>query len=173
MPTYNGSSWHLFNSFRKWIADGTFDLDAASAVSLYVSLHTSALVPAATLTVKADMAALPGGAGEVANGAGGIYVTGGKQLTPYTWDYLSAQVPEQVKLAGPNLAWAVSSGSLAAMYAVLRVSGTVNGRVDPLVGWAALDETTVPGVPSTVTTSSGQTLTLSNPNGIILLYGGN
>lgn len=168
MASFTGSAWHFFNSFRLWESDGTFDMDLdASTPSLWVSLHTSVWTPDVTKTVKADLT------NEVANGAGGIYVTGGKVLTGATFTQQSPTNPEQVKLTAPSLSWIVASGSLAAMYAVIRLEGTRNSHVNPLVAYCALDNTTVPGTPSTVTTASGSTLTLAFPSGIYVKLGGN
>lgn len=166
MATFNGSTWHFFDTFRLWEGDGTIDMDTDE---LWVTLHTSAWTPDKTKSLLTDLT------NEVANGAGGIYVTGGQKLTSVTFAQQGPTTPEQVKLAAANAAWAVSSGSMAAMYAVIHnhAAATRNGHANPLVAYCSLDDTTVPGTPTTVTTSSGQTLAVSSPSGIYIKLGGN
>lgn len=161
MPTYAGSAWKFFNSFRLWEGDGTLDMDLDA---LWVSLHTSLWTPDVTKTVKADLN------NEVANGAGGIYVTGGLQLTGRSFAQDSS-TPSMVKLTANALSWAASGGSLDAMYAVLRAEVVRNGHTNPLIAYCALNNTG--GTPATVSTASGQTLTLSFPNAIFYKQGGN
>lgn len=141
----------FFQSFRKWIADGTFDLDAGT---FKVSLHSSSYTPnAATQSVGADLT------NELATANG--YTAGGATLGSVTW----VQAGGTVTWDAADTAWSAAGGSLVARYAVIRAVGTLNGRVDPLVAYILLDIT-----PADVTTTTGNTLTLQwNGSGIFAL----
>ena len=61
--------------------------------------------------------------------------------------------------------WTASGGSIVARRAVIRVVGTINSQVDPLIASILLDTT-----PADVTTTTGNVLTLAwNASGIFTL----
>lgn len=141
----------FYQTFRKWIGDGTFDLDANT---FKVTLHTSTYTPnAATQSVYADLT------NELSTANG--YTNGGFTLTGVTWTQSGATITFDAN----DAAWTASGGSITARYAVIRASGTLNTHVDPLVAYILLDTT-----PADVTATSGNTLTLQwNASGIFTL----
>ena len=119
-----------------------------------LSLHTSSWTPAnSTNEVFADCTNELG----TANGytAGGITL-GSIALT---------QTSGVVKFTCAAAVWTASGGSIPAWrYGVVRASGTLNGKVDPIVGYF-LGDSTPADVPATTT---GNTLTVTpNASGIL------
>lgn len=139
----------FYTSFKKWMADGTFDLDTNT---FKVSLHTSSYSPnASTHTVYADLTnELP-----TANG----YTNGG-QTVAATWTGTST-----VTFDLADADWTASGGSITARYAVIRASGTLNGHVDPLVAYVLLDS-----APADVTaTDTNHLIVQWNASGVFTL----
>jgi hypothetical protein len=132
----------LFNSFKADIGNGTFDMDANSFV---VTLHTSSFTPALTMAVSADLT------NEVANGNG--YTTGGVALTSPTFTQTSGTAAFKT---GNNPSWTGSGAGFTARYYVLRANGTLNGKVNPLIGYGLLDS-----APADVSFAAGNTVTLT------------
>lgn len=141
----------FYQSFRKYVGDGTFDLDANT---FKVTLHTSTYTPdAAAHTVYADLT------NELSTANG--YTNGGATLGSVTW----TQSTVTLTFDAADTQWTASGGSIVARYAVIRASGTLNTHVDPLVAYVLLDTT-----PADVTTTTGNTLTLQwNASGIFTL----
>lgn len=138
----------FYQSFRKYIGDGTFDMDTDS---FKVSLHNSTYTPnSATHTVYADAT------NELATANG--YTNGGAALASVTFTQSGATVT----FDAADTVWNATPGSIVARYAVIRKDGTANARVSPLVAYILLDTT-----PADVTTTSGNPLTLVwNASGI-------
>ena len=141
----------FYNTFRKWIADSTFNL---SGGTYKVSLHTSSYAPSATTqSVYADLTNELG----TANG----YTSGGFSLVSPTW----TQTGASVAFTSNNPSWTASGGSIVSRFLVLRGVGTLNGHVDPLICWVLMDTT-----PADITVSNGNTLTIQwNASGIFTL----
>ena len=138
----------FYNSFREYVADGTFDLNTDT---FKVTLHTSTYTPNATThTVYADLT------NELSTANG--YTNGGATLGSVVWTPSGATV----KFDAADTVWTASGGTITARYAVIRKSGTANARVDPLVAYILLDTT-----PADVSATTGNTLTLQwNASGI-------
>lgn len=141
----------FYQTFRKWIGDGTFDMDTDT---FKVTLHTSTYTPnAATHTVYADLT------NELSTANG--YTNGGATMASVTFSQSGATVTWDAA----DTAWNALGGSIVARYAVIRKSGTANARVDPLVAYILLDTT-----PADVTTTTGNALTLVwNASGIFTI----
>jgi hypothetical protein len=132
----------LYNSFKEYLGDGTFDMNTNT---FKVQLHSSTYVPALTHAVLADLT------NEVANGNG--YTTGGFTLTTPAY----AQTAGVAKWStGNNPSWTGSGAGFAARYAVFLASGTLNGRVSPLIGYMLLDS-----APADVSFAVGNTVTIT------------
>ena len=146
------SALTFFQTFRKWMADGTFDLDGSTFKAM---LLTSSYTPnAATQSVKADIVA-----NEVANGNG--YTTGGVTLTSVTWTQSGATCT----FDAADVSWTGASSGFNARYLVIYASGTLNTHVDPLVGYMLLDS-----APADVSFAAGNTVTVVwNAAGIFTL----
>ncbi len=141
----------FFNSFKEYVADGTFDLNTDTFVA---TLHTSTFSPnVSTMTVAADLT------NEVANGNG--YTTGGNTLAGVTY----AQTAGTGKFDANDTAWTGASAGFVARYLVIRKNGTANARVNPLVGYMLLDS-----APADVSFAAGNTVTVVwNAAGIFTL----
>lgn len=141
----------FYQTFRKWMADGTFDLDANT---FKVTLHTSTYTPnAATQSVYADLT------NELSTANG--YTNGGATLGSVTWTQSGATIT----FDAADTAWNIVTASITARYAVIRASGTLNTHVDPLVAYILLDTT-----PADITVTPGNSLTLQwNASGIFTL----
>lgn len=145
------SALTLFESFREYLADGTFDLNSNTFAA---TLHTSTWVPSASGdAVSADLT------DECANANG--YLTGGVTLTGVVWTRTGATV----KFDANDVAWTGSGAGFVARYLVLRAVGTLNARVNPLVGYMLLDS-----APADVSFAAGNTVTVQwNAAGIFTL----
>ena len=147
------SSATAFNSFKLNIARA---VDLSTPATLKLTLHTSSYTPnAATQAVYADLS------NELATGFG--YTNGGLTLSSVAWN-LSGAI---ATLSAANAQWTASGGAIPAFrYGVLRLSGTFNTLVDPLMAYI-LGDTTPADIPAT---SSGQVLTFAwSGSGIAIL----
>ena len=135
-------NWTFTNASRKYLLDGTFDLDTDSfKMALFLS----------TSNIGSGSTTYAGLTNEHSNANG--YTTGGKALTPsltgtttVTWD-----VDDQT--------WTASGGSITARYAVIY---EVGGNV---LCYCLLDST-----PADVTATDGNTLTVQiNASGVFTL----
>lgn len=94
-------------------------------------------------------------ANEIANGFG--YVTGGATLTDS-----AVAIAGGFKYTSSNVVWTAAGGSIPAWrYAVVRVSGTLWGMTNPVIGYFVGDSTPA-DIPATTDTNI---LTLSIPSG--------
>lgn len=132
----------LYNSFKEYLGDGTFDMNTNT---FKVQLHSSTYTPALTHSVLADLT------NEVANGNG--YTTGGFTLTTPAY----AQTAGVAKWStANNPSWTGATAGFVARYAVFLASGTLNGRVSPLIGYMLLDS-----APADVSFAVGNTVTIT------------
>ena len=140
----------IYNSFRKYLGDGTIDLDTHV---FKVMLCASSYTPSATAhTVKADVT------GELSTALG--YTAGGATLGTVSW----TQATATVTWAAVATQWTASGGSLTARYAVI-YDDTPTSPADPLVAYILLDTT-----PADVTVTDPDTLSLTwDASGILAL----
>lgn len=118
-----------------------------------VTLHNSSYTFAATHNVYADLT------NELTTANG--YTNGGLALSGVSW----TQTSGTATFTASNAVWTASGGSIVARRAVIRVVGTFNSQVDPLVASILMDTT-----PADVTTTTTNTLTLGwNASGIYTL----
>jgi hypothetical protein len=147
------SSISFYNSWKRDIARA---VDLSSPPTVKLSLHTSTYTPSASShTVYADLS------NELATAFG--YTSGGLTLASPTWTLAGTTST----FAASNAQWSASGGSIPAhRYGVLRIVGTFNSAVDPLIAFI-LGDTTPADIPAT---PNGQTLTWTwNASGIFLL----
>jgi hypothetical protein len=142
------ASLTFFNNYREAIARA---VDLSSPPTINVTLHTSTFVPDAEAdVVYADVS------NELSTANG--YTNGGQALASVTW----TQSTTVAILDAADVVWTASGGSITARYAVVRLVGTFNSQVDPLMCYILLDTT-----PADVTATDGNTLTLQwSANGI-------
>lgn len=126
---------------------------ALRAATVKVSLHSSAYTFSAAHSVYANLT------NELSTANG--YTNGGASLASITW----GQTGGTATFDAADTVWTASGGSIVARRAVLRVVGTINSQVDPLILSVLLDTT-----PADVTATAGNTLTLQwNASGIFTL----
>lgn len=142
------ASISFYNNWKAAINDA-----ALRAATVKVTLHTSTYTFAATHNVYADLT------NELSTANG--YTNGGVALGSITW----GQTAGTATFDAADTVWTASGGSIVARRAVIRVVGTFNTQVDPLIASVLLDTT-----PADVTTTAGNTLTLQwNASGIFTL----
>jgi hypothetical protein len=138
----------FYNNWKEAINDA-----ALRAATIKVTLHNSSYTFAATHSVYADLT------NELSTANG--YTIGGATLGRGSWDQSSGTAT----FDAADTVWTASGGSIVARRAVIRVVGTINSQVDPLIASILLDTT-----PADVTTTTGNTLTLQwNASGIFTL----
>lgn len=141
----------FYNSFKEYVADGTFDLNTDT---FKVALVLSGYTFSAAHTVYADISA-----SEHSNANG--YTTGGATLASVTF----SQTSGTATFDAADTTWTASGGSIVARRAIIYKSGTANARVSPLVASILMDTT-----PADVTVTTGNVLTLQyNGSGIFAL----
>jgi hypothetical protein len=149
--------WKAYDLAKKYLADGTFDLDDTTNWKLALFLSTSnANTLGGTNDVYGDLT------NEVANGNG--YVTGGVALTGVAFNHATGTATFQAN----NAAFTASGGSITARFAVIYKDATVNGIVKPLLCVCLLENPA-----ADVTVTAGNTLTITLNTGIITISGGN
>lgn len=148
--------WKLYDIAKKYIGDGTLDLDDTTNWKLALFLSTS---NANTLTndVYGDLT------NEHANANG--YTTGGVALSGIAWNESSGTISFVASTPTP---WTASGGSITARFAVIYKNATVNSIVKPLLCVCLLDTT-----PADVTATSGNTFTITMPAALFTLSGAN
>lgn len=142
------STTTLYNALRKYLADGTIDLDSDT---IKVALVNSGYTPDAAHVHYADVSA-----NEVANGSG--YVTGGQTLANKVSSYTGANG----KWTADNPVWAGLTKTFR--YAVVYAVKTANGVTNPLIAVILLDNT-----PADVVVSGADYSIQWNAAGIIAL----
>lgn len=142
------SSITFYNNWKEAINDA-----ALRAATIKLTLHTSTYTFAATHNVYADLT------NELSTAAG--YTNGGQTLASVTWD----QTGGTATFDAADTVWTASGGSIVHRRAVLRIVGTFNSQVDPLI-CSILSDTT----PADITTTDTNTLTFTwHASGIFTL----
>lgn len=148
--------WKMYDFAKKYIGDGTIDLDDTTNWKLALFLSSS---NANTLSVGTGV--YGDLTNEHANANG--YTTGGVAITGITWTRSGATITFDCD----NAVWTASGGSIIARFAVLYKNATVNSIVKPLLLVCLLDTT-----PADVTATNGNTLTITmNVSGLFTLSG--
>ena len=148
--------WKLYEVAKKHLADGTFDLDAASSWKLALFLSTS---NANTLSVGTNV--YGDLTNEVAQANG--YLTGGIAITAPTWTNVSGTITFDCD----DVTFNASGGPITARFAVIYWNATVNTFVKPLLCVCLLDAT-----PADVTATDGNPLNVvMNASGLFTLSG--
>lgn len=142
--------WKLYNTAKKYLADGTFDLDSHTfKVALFTSSSNCDTLTNSQLSTLTNQVA----------GANG-YTTGGQTLTSVTW----TQSGGTVTFDSADPVWTASGGSITARFAVIYDDTAAN---DELLCVCLLDT-----APADVTATAGNTLTIQmNASGIFTLSG--
>lgn len=148
--------WKVYDFAKKYIGDGTLDLDDTTNWKLALFLSTS---NANTLSVGTGV--YGDLTNEHANANG--YTTGGVALTGITWTRSGATLTFDCD----NASFTASGGSITARFGVVYKNATVNSIVKPLLCVSLLDTT-----PADVTATSGNPLNINmNASGLFTLTG--
>lgn len=146
----------IYDNVKKYIGDGTHDLDDTTNWKMALFLSTS---NANTLSVGTGV--YGDLTNEHANANG--YTTGGVALTSVTY----TQTAGVATFTCANPVWNASGGSIIARFAVIYRNATVNTIVKPLLCICLLDTT-----PADVTITTGNSLTIQiNSSGVFTLSG--
>ena len=151
MATYTGS-WTFYNKFKEYMADGTIDMDDATADTFKVLLTTSTYTPnAATHTQISDVT-------NILTSAGGYAA---QSLAGVTWSESGGTVTWDAN----DTAWTASGADFdAARYWVL-YDDTTTSPVDALIAYGYIDN-----APADVTVTDGTTLTIQwHADGLLTL----
>lgn len=139
------------NLYNRWALNIARAVDLSNPPTVNVVLLSSGYTPNQdTHEVYADLT------NELSTANG--YTNGGQALSGVTWTRSSAVAT----FDATDTVWNVTGSNLVARYFALRVVGTLNSLVSPLIGYGLLDTT-----PADVTTTPGNSLTLVwNASGI-------
>lgn len=148
--------WKLYDLAKKYLADGTFDLDSTSNWKAALFLSTSnANTLGSGIDVYGDLT------NEHANANG--YTTGGVALTSITWTNSSGTLTFDLD----DFVWNASGGSIVHRFGVIYQNATLNTIVKPLLCVCLVDTT-----PADSTTTTGNSLTFTiNASGVFTLSG--
>lgn len=115
-------SWIIFDKFKRYMADGTLDLDGAGHI-LRVTLHTSA----ANLSAgsQSALSVFNSVTGEVASANG--YSTSGQSMSNTTWQ--AGASGGQLEFDGGAVFWSANGGPISAVkFAVLWFSAAASAN---------------------------------------------
>lgn len=124
------ATFTLYSSFRKYVMDGTIDLDTDT---IKLMLVTSSYTPSIAHDVLADVTASP--SPEVSSGNG--YTTGGATLAGKV--VTNTDSPSQGVFDADDVVW--TSLTKVFRYGILYASKTVSPIVNPLIGYILFDAT--------------------------------
>lgn len=111
----------LFHEFKRYLADGTIDLDTHS----FKAALTNTAPDAAANTVLADITQIA---------AGGGYTTGGVALTSVTWAETGAGTGVW-QWSAADISWTASGADIATHRYLVIYDDTPTSPADPLVGY--------------------------------------
>lgn len=150
--------WKMYDLAKKYVGDGTLDLDDTTNWKVALFLSTSNCNNLAVGTaIYGDLT------NEHANANG--YTTGGAALAGQSF----VNAAGTVTFDSNDVLFAASGGNIVARYAVYYKNATVNGIVKPLLCVCLLD-TSLGGSDVTATAGNAMTLTMS-PSGVLAASG--
>ena len=144
--------WKMTDFAKKYVGDGTHDLDDTTNWKCALFLSTSNIN-----TLSVGTGVYGDWTNEHANANG--YTTGGVALTGVTWVRAGAVTTWDAN----DASWTASGGSIVARFAGIYRNATVNGIVKPALCICLLDTT-----PADVTATNGNTFPVTmNASGIL------
>ncbi len=150
--------WKVYDFAKKYIGDGTIDLDETTNWKMALFLSTS---NANTLGVGTGVFGDLTNEHAAANG----YAAGGVALASITWVRAAGTITFDCADLAPG--WTASGGSIIFRFGVIYKNATVNTIVKPIVAVCLADT-----APADVTTTAGNTLTWTmNASGLFTLSG--
>lgn len=146
--------WKVYEKAKVNIENGTLDLDT-NTLKMILLASTSNANTLSGSEILADLT------NELATANG--YTNGGITLSGLSLTNTAGSVA--FTFTAP--VWTASGGSITARFAAIYASGTLNGKVNPIVAVCLLDVT-----PADVTATTGNTLTITpNASGAFTLSG--
>lgn len=115
------ATFTFFHEFKRYLADGTIDLDSHT----FKAVLTNSAPSAANDTVLANIT-------QIANGNG--YTTGGATLSSVTWTETGAGTGVW-RFTFADFTWTASGGSFGPFQYVVFYDDTPTSPADPLVGY--------------------------------------
>lgn len=141
---------HIPDAFKEYMADGTIDLDDASAGAYKCALLTSSYSAFnAAHDTLSDVSAYEHGTTNTG------YTSGGEALTSVTW----AQTSGTAKFNAADPQWTAGSAGISARWAVVYYTNGGNGITNPIVLFVDFDDT-----PGTEDAAQGETLKITWDN---------
>lgn len=148
----------VYEISKKYLSDGTFDLDDTTNWKIALFLSTS---NANTLSVGTNVYADLTNEHASANG----YTTGGANLSGITWTRSGGTITFDASDLAP--AWTAAGGSITARFLVIYKNATVNTIVKPLLCVCLMDT-----APADVTATDTNPFNITfNASGIFTLSG--
>lgn len=159
MPSYTSGALKFYNTFRQWLADGTFDMDADS---FYATLHSSSLTPSAGSSLYTL-----GAYNELSTANGYTQGQVAANLLTTTFSVITATP----SLAAFTISTKVvtATGALNPKYMLIHSTANRNGHALPLVGWVDLAPSTTT---ATIAVANGETLSVQYASGQLFLVQG-
>ena len=128
------STLTLYNKLTKYLQDGTIDLDTNT---IKLALVTSSYTPDAAHDVLADVLGSPSCEVEAIASPNNGYTAGGEELASKTLTQTDS--PAETVFDAADLTFAALTATFR--YGILYASGTLNGIVNPLIGYILFDTT--------------------------------
>jgi hypothetical protein len=154
------TTFTLYNSFKKYLLDGTIDLDTDT---IKVALVTSAYTPLATHDVLADVMASPDPEVVAIASPSNGYTDGGAALANAAVTFTDS--PSAGKFDADDLTWSALTATFR--YGIVYAEKSVGSPaiVNPLIGYILFDTTpadiTITGIDFTIQWSAAGIMTLS------------
>lgn len=159
MPSYTSGPVKFYNTFRQWLADGTFDMDADA---FYGTLHSSSLTPSASSSLYTL-----GAYNELSTANGYTQGQVAANLLTTTFSVVTATpVTAQFTISNKVV---TATGALNPKYLIIHSTANRNGHALPLVGWVDLAPSTTT---ATIAVANGEVLTLACVGGQFFVVGG-
>jgi hypothetical protein len=147
----------FYNKFKKYIADGTIDLDTNT---IKVALVTSAYTPDPAHDVLADVLASPSPEVVPIASPDNGYDAGGAALTGQAVTHTDS--PSQAVFDADNLTWSLLTATFR--YGIIYASGTLNGILNPLIGYLLFNDApadiSIAGINFTIQWNAGGIITI-------------
>ena len=129
-------SLNLYNSFLKYVADGSYGSGGLTNPNIKLMLVTDSYTPAPTHDVIADVLSSPSAEVEQVDSPDNGYTTGGKALTGLTVTLTDS--PAGSVWDANDVLWSALTATFR--YAALYLDETIGGIVSPLIGYIDFGE---------------------------------
>ncbi len=128
------TTFTLYSSFRKYVMNGTVNLESDT---IKVALVTSSYTPDVSHDVLADVLGSPSCEVEAIASPSNGYTQGGNEVTGKTVS--NTDSPSQGVFDGNNVSWAELTATFR--YGIVYAQKSVSPVENPLIGWILFDDT--------------------------------